>query len=466
MLYISTSDPRGAEVLIEVPRRPTLTGFPMTIKVDAGATELVRFPVGINGNNDIRVSAQDQATNGVHVSSLNGAGLTIFGINDEIVSSDGFLALPCDNFIAADGSFSTTHYKYFVFSTGASTGSVNLNSRFLIVPCTADNSGITYRLPGTTTDNHVRSLAQYETFLIQRSSDLTGTIITSNSPLAVFVGHECGNVPVDLTACDHLVEQVPSSVAFGKTFFAIPFALRESGDIFKIGSVMDNNEVSITCSRRTASGATKMTTTTAMINAGSYHEHKTFRRKDQSGLSSEDYRREFCCIETSKPAIVMQYILGHSADLINLVGIAGELGDPSMSLVPPVEQYRNNLRITTADGVRTVFRSFMSWAIPSQFFNPAENDESNFKVNGTTFLPASRNQMGSGEYIPIHCSNGQVCGYGGFSPLTSGPATVSYNSPQDTNAAVYTFVYGFLREISYAFPAGYECEPIGCEFLP
>ena len=437
----------------------------MQIKVDPGTMSVVRFPVGRDGDPDIRVTSSDQRVNGIHVFSTNGAELTVAGVNDESVSTDAFLALPCKDFKSGDGRYNTNQYKYFVFSTAAIGTTLVFNSRFLIVPCT-DRPTISYRLPGATSNTPITDpLNRYDTFIVQRSGDLTGTVITSNAPLAVFVGHECGQVPSDITACDHLVEQVPPHAAFGTTFFALPFALRESGDIFKVGSVVDDNDVVITCSRRSSTGvATVNTLPTVTINEGGFHEFRTFAKSDQNGLSSDDYRREFCCIETSKPAIVMQYSLGHSADLVNLAGASGQQGDPAMSLVPPVTQYRNNFLLTTADQVRADFRGYMSWAISSEFFNPETSDPNNFLINDTAFLPPPRHELGSQEYVSIYCQNGEVCGYGAFSPLASGTATVQYDSAREPNAAVYTSVYGFLREISFAYPAGYECEPIGCEY--
>ena len=291
-------------------------------------------------------------------------------------------------------------------------------------------------------------------------------MITSNAPLAIFVGHECGQVPSDITACDHLVEQVPPHATFGTTFFALPFALRESGDIFRVGSVVDDNEVVITCTRRTSMGvATVNMLPAVMINEGEYHEFRTFSKLDQSDLSSADYRRDFCCIETSKPAIVMQYSLGHSADLVNVVEALGQQGDPAMSLVSPVTQYSNNVLLATTDQVRATFRGYMSWAISSEFFNPAQTgDPNNFLINDTAFLPPLRHELGSQEYVPIVCQSGEVCGYGAFSPLAPGTATARYTSEREPNAAVYISVYGVLRETSFAYPAGYECEPIGREY--
>ena len=240
--------------------------------------------------------------------------------------------------------------------------------------------------------------------------------------------------------------------------------MRESGEYFRIGSLVDSNEITATCTRITASGIEIVTTRLQdTINEGQYSEFKSISRADQAGLGSSDYRREFCCVETSKPAIVMQYSLGHSVDEVSVAGLAGQQGDPAMSLVPPIEQYRNSYIVTTAERGPFRLNGFMSWAIPVQFFDPVNSNSNNFSVNGTAFDPPSRNAFGSGGYLPIRCQAGEVCGYGAFGQLASGVSTISYGSSSEPNPGMYASVYGLDREISFAYPAGYECEPIGRE---
>jgi hypothetical protein len=36
------------------------------------------------------------------------------------------------------------------------------------------------------------------------AGDLTGSTIEADHPVAVYVGHDCTNVPFDRVACDHL----------------------------------------------------------------------------------------------------------------------------------------------------------------------------------------------------------------------------------------------------------------------
>lgn len=443
-LYIGTSNPGGATVDISIPMQPEFTGYPKNISITPGVFERVTFPS--SGVDDIRVksSLMSERMKGVRVQSRNGELLTVLGVNREDSSEDAFLALPCKRLAVV--------YRYFVFST-STTG-----SKFLIVPC-EDDLSITYTLPGATAAVPVNA-RRFETILVEKATDVTGTIIASSGPLAVFVGHDCGRMPANAVACDHLVEQIPPHATYGKIFFALPLALRQSGEIFRVGSVVDGNVVNVTCTRRTASGESDVGTETAVIGTGEYHQFRTSGIRDQAGLSSENYRRDFCCIETSKPAIVMQYSLGHSEDSIVLPGLVSNIGDPSMSLVPPVNQYRNNVLISTVNQDVLPHFSFISYAIPAAFFDPATN-KNDFLINGTTFTPSSREDMGSDGYIPIHCSNREVCGYGAFSPLASGDATVSYNNTSDPRASFYATVYGFKRVLSFAYPTTYGLEPIG-----
>ncbi len=153
-----------------------------------------------------------------------------------------------------------------------------------------------------------------------------------------------------------------------------------------------------------------------------------------------------------------------------------DIGDPAMSLVPPIQQYRNDYIIVTPNYTSPIINFFgqvigrysnllfLGWAIPSQFFNPDNNDSDNFLVNSATFRPSDREFGGSGGYVEIYCSNGEVCGYGGIGRIKSGNHQVSYRSPTDPNAVMYASVYGFHRKVSYAYPAGFECKPIASKF--
>ena len=464
-LFVTTDDPEDpVEFIVEY------FGIINTFEARKGRTTLVNLPVGKAGEiGDIRVTAEDERNKGVRVKATDPTKLlTVYGINDADVSTDAFLALPCHR-------YPVVQYNYFVFSANTILMIGTFRSRFLIVPC-EDTTRITVRptqqiqanadLTGSPVpllvpagSQVVIQMNRLTTAQFNSDSDLTGTIIESDKPISVLVGHECGQVPEDMTACDHLIEQVPPDTTWGTQFFTVPLDVRESGERYKVGTVVDNNQVTVTC---TTEGQTtprlQMTRTLPSQDGRNYMEFDTIG-DDTNGVTPS-YRRDFCCIETTKPAIVMMYSKGHSLDEITLPGVAGTQGDPFMLLVPPVSQYSNNYTVTTAKQVRTDFSGHISFVIPIQFFDNSAisriySCQNALTINGTTFRPDS-------GYYPIFCSNNEICGYGAYSSLPVGDHQVSYNV---SGAAMNLFVYGILREISFAYPAGFEMEAIGGKLL-
>jgi hypothetical protein len=61
------------------------------------------------------------------------------------------------------------------------------------------------------------------------NADLTGTVIRSNHPIAVFGGHSCALVPTsDYLACDHIEEQLIPLTAWGNNAVLARYAPREN----------------------------------------------------------------------------------------------------------------------------------------------------------------------------------------------------------------------------------------------
>ena len=455
-LFVTTDDPGTVDFTVEY------LGKLETFEARKGRTTFVNLPVGKAGEiGDIRISKENERNKGVHVKATDPSKLlTVYGINDARVTTDAFLALPCHR-------YPVVNYRYFVFSANAKLFTETLESRFLIVACEDDtlvtlhptqeiqvDPGLTgIPVPKFVDSNNFATfmLNRLDTALFNAQSDLTGTIIKSNKPLSVFVGHECGLVPETFTACDHLVEQIPPDATWGTQFFTVPLNVRESGEHYRIGTVTDNNQVKITC---TTEGQTMPhLQMTEIIH--SQRDQKQYVEFDTIGDNvdgvSPDYLRDFCCIETTKPAIVMMYSKGHSADEIILPGITGSQGDPFMLLVPPVSQYSNDYTVTTARQLGTRFAGHISYALPSQFFTNSTLSRNALMINETAFVPDS-------GYHPIYCSNGEICGFGAYSSLLAGDHEVAYNI---SGAAMMLNVYGIQRENSFGYPAGFEMQAIG-----
>jgi len=224
-----------------------------------------------------------------------------------------------------------------------------------------------------------------------------------------------------------------------------------AGDRFIVGAIRDNTVINVTCTTpgsTTPRFSTSVTRNRTQTPPG--NNYYAFETPGKPHLNRDpDYRADYCCIKTNFPVAVMQYSKGHSVD-----ELPGQVGDPFMLLVPPVAQYLNNFTVTTAKEVRTTFESNISIAISTEFFTNTPEDRAAVLINGTQAMPAA-------GWIPIYCSSGSICAYGAQIGTPVGASTLVFDKP---SAAMNAYVYGFETEISFAYPAGFEMEPIGCKW--
>ena len=427
-----------------------------------GQTTRVDLPA--SSNNDIRVQDITERNKAIHVKADGDKLLTVYGISAVRGGMlEGFLALPYHKYNGI------SKYKYTVFSaqTPDLEDVAKQKSRFLIVGCEASTS-ITV-IPGIGSQIEVpedfgTSLRIYkhgdrmnfnihanQTWMFETSKDLTGTFIRSDKPISVFVGHRCGQVPSGVEHCNYIVEQIPPDVTWGTKFFTVPLGLRKSGERFKIAtttrSIHENVTVNVTC---TTEGETQ----SRLVKTGeiSRFNHLEFDTVVNCSNSMENCRREFCCIETSQPAIVMMYGKGDSLDKVSPPGEPTDKfwGNPAMVLVPPVSQYSNDYTITTKSNLtKDSFYTFISYVIPAEYFNNS-TDQAAVTINGSAFTPDS-------GYHPIFCSDGQICGYGAYSAIDKGDHLVRYDK---SAAGMYLYAYGFTEFASIAYPAGFNMKDL------
>ncbi len=58
--------------------------------------------------------------------------------------------------------------------------------------------------------------------VMSNSNDVTGTIVAADKPVQVFGGHECTNVPLNVSACDHLEESMFPIETLAKEYLVAP----------------------------------------------------------------------------------------------------------------------------------------------------------------------------------------------------------------------------------------------------
>ena len=151
-------------------------------------------------------------------------------------------------------------------------------------------------------------LKSYHDHLSDDNFDLSGSQISArdSKKIAVFSGNVGAYVPgVSYGYADHLVEQMMPVTCWGKTFVVTGSCLRTK-DRVRITALNDNCTIM------------KNASVVRRINA-----RETYEFDFNTNIPS-------CLIETSEPAMVSLYFTGSD--------YGGEMGDPSMVIINPIEQ--------------------------------------------------------------------------------------------------------------------------------
>ncbi len=183
----------------------------------------------------------DGVTNkGIHVVASAEVGIT--GISQTDYSTDSYLAL--------QSATLGTEYIVLAWRNVQSNAPPLNGTQFALVACES-NTSVTIT-PSVAAGAHAAGLAYnlmlqpgdaYQLRGTNDFDDLTGTIITSDKPVAVFGGHRIANVATsNVWFGDYVVEQLLPVNAWGNNFYTAPLATR-SGDTFRCLASEDNTSV-------------------------------------------------------------------------------------------------------------------------------------------------------------------------------------------------------------------------------
>ena len=468
-LLVSTDEPEPVTFTVSLNENlpaEMREGFPLTDTVSYGEVKKITL------HEDMAPVTSAAGTNGIErskairVQTEGGKKVSVYGFNDDIRTTDGFMAFSCDGM--RNSVFN--RYEYVVLSGDQRAGEddTKKSSLFLIVPCddatvirvepsqllTLDGLADLPRPPSATqvgpsaTTTSTFNANAGQTILIKHPNDLSGSIIRGSGPLVVMGGHECGEVPLDVTACDHLVEQMPPGLALGRTFFLVPIAPRVSGDQFRVSTLTENTQVTVTCVTLPGDEPKPLTLQSeGRIDRGGL---LVFMTPGNSG-NVAGWKPNYCCLDATEPVIVAQYSTGYSSDSGLIGKPATEVGDPFMSIIPPVTQFMNNYTMTSLAGASGPFPfRYVNLAITSDFFDNSVSDRQQVRVDGSAASPID-------AWIPFYCSNKEICGYGAQVEVNEGTINVYHEQPAVGLSASY---YAYQQQNSYGFPQGFELTPI------
>ncbi len=487
IVMITTEESRPVNVTVEVNpafyvnnSNLNVTTFPQTQTqtVEPGSSITFTFPVAPGNpppDEDIQVYTIDDRldrNSGIRIST-DGGKVSVYGFNSGLSSADAFNIFPCHVYPTIPDT-----YEYVILSTAHQT----TDSRFMIVGCQNNtevvitppsqldsiNTSVPANLgggqtPGPRDPLNISHLDQLTTILLNNQEDLSGTKITSNKPIAVFTGHECGNVPtVSVGTCDHIVQQVPPQVTWGRLFFTVPIVGRYSGDHYRVATTTDNTQFNVTCRTLTDPIPTIQNFTMDFNNdtESGFEVFDTDSGTTTGDQASRKDNLQWCCIEANNPVLVMQYAFGGTAD--ESLKDIGTYGDPLITIIPPVAQYLNDYTVPTdlvlsRNGSQTTAVG-LTIAIPRDkiFFRSAVEDGSRILINNVTIVPDPDE-----GWIEIFCASGQICGYSArveHAPI--GVVTIKHLNGQ---ASISAWIYGINEAVSFGYTAGFELDEVSCK---
>ncbi len=358
---------------------------PFTVTPGAVTTVALPFAAELNSSDTVE-------NKGIHVTAA--AEVTVYGLTQRTFTTDAYLGLPTD---ALGTDYINLGYE-----------NVNIvNATQFGIVATEDTTAVTIT-PTVTTDGHAAGVAyvinlnQGQTYLLRNTdaapADLSGTLIQSDKPIAVFGGHQCANIPAGFVACDTVVEELSPTTAWGKNFVSMPLATRTGGDTFRVLASEDVTDVKL-------NGVT-----VATLNRGQLHEQIV------SGPAQ---------ITSDKPVLVMQYSNSSSFD--------GVTSDPFQMMIPPYEQFLAGYTVSTpASGFTT---NFINVVAPTASVGAVILD-------GVAIPAGSFTAIGGSGF-----SGAQV-------PVALGSHTLSGPLPFGVHS------YGFASFDSYGYPGGLSLSEI------
>jgi IgGFc binding protein len=292
------------------------------------------------------------------------------------------------------------------------------------------------------------------------NADFTGSIISSDKALVVFSGSEASDAPdftklIDRKCCaDHLEQQLDPIRTAGQSFVATvspsrTIALMNAGA--PVGPAEQDEYFRVIAA--TDAGAHVTTTLT--------NEFQSFDLKGQGSFVTIASAHHFT-LNSDSP--VMLSSVSPSQQAANVpTGFPG--GDPSLTIVPPIEQFRSSYVFLTPDKYSFDFiRIIAPRAAQVQLDGVSVAQVDGCVASDADGITddAARKAAGPSPYVVYACQlSFPVIDPNKMAPLNLSPGVQNDGVHRvESNAKVGVIVDGFDSYVSYAYAAGTELEVI------
>ena len=406
-LFVTTSVTTSVSVRVTSPlfSSPKLNS---SFTVTAGQVHQLTF------SNKLRSVGTEMGTKGILVKASDE--IVIYGFNKEKYSNDGFLGFPTDVLGKDYYAVCIKAKKYYTLILVVGVYD-NTNVEIKL----ANNEKVKVQYNGDTYGKNTVltvKVNRYSTFQVHSldKGDLTGTYIKADKPVSFFSGNRETSVGTGNSA-DHLVDMQLPVDTWGKKFAIAPIPKRTTGDFYRF--VASENDTNINVNGQNNGEAFSDSFT--LNDAGSWV---------QKHYSSNLY----AYVESSKPVIVAQYVLSQISEH------SSEMADPSMMIIPPIEQYSADYTFSTPKYSEGSYDNYFMFVV-----NDAEKE--NLQMDGQPFPRDTKyNNIQGTELVA------------GYITLQDGTHTCRHKS--DKTKVFGGYLFGKQYKESYAFPTGLRLSAI------
>ena len=323
----------------------TLAGYTYSGNVSMQSPAKVVIPTDFMVAN----GSSSQRQKGIHVKAEKNKTVAVFGLNHNGDTTDGYLALPCNQ-------LPVMQYEYYAVTYSSSK---DYGNPFVLLVGCENSTAITTVVSNLT-------LNRLETYLIFISG--TGARIVSDKPIAFFSGHQCAFV---ISHCGHLIEQLPPTSTWGTVFLGTTGLSRiPTSAFYRVCAAYDETTITVTCTLADTNPAT------FTISTGGMYQDLKIGKYSPTNAS--------CVMEASKPVLVMEFQSVLFSDTWKTF----------MSLLPPMDQYNNHYSLPYFG---FYYSNYVAISVLPQYFDKKK-----------IFIDDS---IVSTQWIFVKCSNGTVCGY-------------------------------------------------------
>lgn len=328
-------------------------------------------------------------------------------------TNDASILLPAT---ALTGSYTALAWPTQTYGASSSDG-----SGFVAITATEDGTRVQVLghgsfVPGAGIDAEGRGTLTLDRgdvlqLVAAADSDPSGTRIRADKPVQVIGGQSCAYVPsVDVLNCDHIEEVMLPEDTLGSDYLvSLPVYADLEHDVplvVRVAAISDDTEVQFDPALRGP----------AVLAGGEVLEFEL------SGDNAQHLR-----IQGTRPLLVSTYMQGQEA-----IGLGGSVGDPSMSVAVPTEQFRTEY----------LFTAPVSYAV--NIANIVAPEGSRVHLDGSL--------LSTTDFAPIGSS-----GYG-VARIMLDASTSAHTVVADREIGLTVYGYGLYT--SYMYPGGADLERI------